>query len=110
MVPAAGSHQPGLRQRYSGGEVIFSHRDYAGIHFTGSTGVFRTSGRPWVKPEQLPVLSAHRWRDRRKDFIIAHSPTNAQVVTALTRGAFEYQGQNVSAVSRAYLPKACSRI
>lgn len=89
------------------GEVIFSHPDYAGIHFTGSTEVFqdlwRTMGQNLGKYKSYPRIVGETGG---KDFIIAHSSAVAQqVATALTRGAFEYQGQKCSAVSRAYLPQ-----
>lgn len=90
------------------GEVIFSHPHYAGIHFTGSTGVFQdlwqTMGKNLSLYRSYPRIVGETGG---KDFIIAHSSAAApQVVTALTRGAFEYQGQKCSAVSRAYLPKS----
>lgn len=89
------------------GEVIFSHPDYAGIHFTGSTEVFqdlwRTMGQNLGKYKSYPRIVGETGG---KDFIIAHSSAVAQqVAAALTRGAFEYQGQKCSAVSRAYLPQ-----
>ena len=90
------------------GDVIFSHPDYAGIHFTGSTGVFQHLWQVMGKN-----LSNYRSYPRvvgetgGKDFIIAHpSAVAQQISTALTRGAFEYQGQKCSAVSRAYLPES----
>ncbi|MCO6487158.1 MAG: L-glutamate gamma-semialdehyde dehydrogenase [Phaeodactylibacter sp.] len=90
------------------GEVIFPHPQYAGIHFTGSTGVFQNLWR--IMGENLGNYRSYPrvvGETGGKDFIIAHaSAVPAQVVTALTRGAFEYQGQKCSAVSRAYLPKS----
>lgn len=90
------------------GEVIFSHPDYAGIHFTGSTEVFQNLWR--IMGENLGNYRSYPrvvGETGGKDFIIAHSSAVvAQLVTALTRGAFEYQGQKCSAVSRAYLPKS----
>lgn len=88
------------------GEVIFNHPDFAGIHFTGSTGVFRdiwkTIGNNIAKYKSYPRIVGETGG---KDFILAH-PTAvvAEVVTALSRGAFEFQGQKCSAASRAYLP------
>ena len=88
------------------GDVILSHPDFAGIHFTGSTGVFRdiwkTTGNNINIYKTYPRIVGETGG---KDFIIAHKSANpAEVVTALSRGAFEYQGQKCSAASRAYLP------
>ncbi len=88
------------------GDVILNHPDFAGIHFTGSTEVFndiwKTVGTNIAKYKTYPRLVGVTGG---KDFIIAHpSAVPAQVVTGLTRGAFEYQGQKCSAASRAYIP------
>ncbi len=88
------------------GDIIFSHRDFAGIHFTGSTGVFqniwKTIGENIHKYRTYPRIVGETGG---KDFVLAHPSADADVVsTALVRGAFEYQGQKCSAVSRAYLP------
>ncbi len=88
------------------GEVCFSHREFAGIHFTGSTGVFnqmwKTIGENIPKYRTYPRIVGETGG---KDFVIAHSSADPQVVaTALLRGAFEYQGQKCSAASRAYIP------
>lgn len=88
------------------GEVIFNHRDFAGIHFTGSTGVFqdiwKTIGNNIHKYKTYPRIVGETGG---KDFVMAHSSAKANVVaTALLRGAFEYQGQKCSAASRAYIP------
>lgn len=88
------------------GEVCFSHRDFAGVHFTGSTGVFnhmwKTIGANVANYKSYPRIVGETGG---KDFVIAHSSADPQVVaTALLRGAFEYQGQKCSAASRAYLP------
>lgn len=88
------------------GEVIFNHPDFAGIHFTGSTGVFqdiwKTIGNNIHKYKTYPRIVGETGG---KDFILAHPSANAQeVITALSRGAFEYQGQKCSAASRAYIP------
>lgn len=89
------------------GDVIFSHPDFAGLHFTGSTGVFQTLWKEIA--ENLPNYKAYPrivGETGGKDFVIAHPSANAkQVATALSRGAFEYQGQKCSAASRAYIPK-----
>jgi 1-pyrroline-5-carboxylate dehydrogenase len=88
------------------GDVIFSHPDFAGIHFTGSTGVFqniwKTIGNNIHKFKTYPRIVGETGG---KDFVLAHSSADADVVsTALVRGAFEYQGQKCSAASRAYIP------
>lgn len=88
------------------GEVVFNHPDFAGIHFTGSTGVFNkmweTIGANMNKYKSYPRIVGETGG---KDFVIAHKSANPDVVvTALARGAFEYQGQKCSAASRAYLP------
>jgi len=88
------------------GETIFTHPDFAGIHYTGSTEVFqniwRTIGYNISNYKSYPRIVGETGG---KDFIIAHpsADTNA-LSTALVRGAFEYQGQKCSAVSRAYIP------
>ncbi len=89
------------------GEVIFKHRDFAGIHFTGSTGVFqqiwRTIGDNIMNYKSYPRIVGETGG---KDFVVAHESANAlQVATALSRGAFEFQGQKCSAASRAYISK-----
>lgn len=88
------------------GDVIFKHKDFAGLHFTGSTGVFR---HLWK--EIGDNISNYRSYPRivgetgGKDFIVAHkSAVAAEVATGISRGAFEYQGQKCSAASRAYVP------
>jgi 1-pyrroline-5-carboxylate dehydrogenase len=88
------------------GEVIFNHRDFAGIHFTGSTGVFqgmwKTIGENIQKYKSYPRIVGETGG---KDFVMVHKSANAkEVSTALSRGAFEYQGQKCSAASRAYIP------
>ena len=90
------------------GEVIFSHPDFTGLHFTGSTGVFQNLWKTIA--ENLPKYKSYPrivGETGGKDFVIAHPSANAkQVATALSRGAFEYQGQKCSAASRAYIPKS----
>lgn len=88
------------------GDVIFNHKDFAGLHFTGSTGVFRhfwkVIGENIAKYKTYPRIVGETGG---KDFIIAHSSANVdEVATAIIRGAFEYQGQKCSAASRVYLP------
>ncbi len=95
---------------YSGGretgEVVFNHPDFGGIHFTGSTEVFqgfwKTIGNNIATYKSYPRIVGETGG---KDFVLAHPSANpAAVVTALSRGAFEYQGQKCSAASRAYIP------
>ena len=88
------------------GDVIFKHKQFAGLHFTGSTGVFRhlwkEIGNNLDKYRNYPRIVGETGG---KDFVIAHkSASPAEVATALSRGAFEYQGQKCSAASRAYVP------
>ncbi len=88
------------------GDVIFNHRDFAGIHFTGSTGVFqgmwKTIGANIQKYKSYPRIVGETGG---KDFIMVHKSADAkQVSTAMARGAFEYQGQKCSAASRCYIP------
>lgn len=88
------------------GKVCFNHRDFAGVHFTGSTGVFNnmweTIGKNMANYKSYPRIVGETGG---KDFVIAHRSANVDaVVTALLRGAFEYQGQKCSAASRAYIP------
>jgi 1-pyrroline-5-carboxylate dehydrogenase len=88
------------------GEVCFKHRDFAGIHFTGSTGVFntiwKTIGENINKYRSYPRIVGETGG---KDFVLVHREADVDVVvTALARGAFEFQGQKCSAASRAYLP------
>jgi len=88
------------------GDVIFNHPDFAGIHFTGSTGVFqhiwKTIGGNIHKYKSYPRIVGETGG---KDFVIAHKSANPKAVAVgLVRGAFEYQGQKCSAASRAYIP------
>ena len=88
------------------GEVVFNHKDFAGLHFTGSTKVFKeiwkNIGNNIDKYKSFPRIVGETGG---KDFIIAHESANAQeVATGISRGAFEYQGQKCSAASRAYIP------
>jgi 1-pyrroline-5-carboxylate dehydrogenase len=92
----------------SAGDIIFNHPDFAGIHFTGSTGVFqriwKTIGENIAKYKTYPRLVGETGG---KDFVVAHSSANPkQVAVALSRGAFEFQGQKCSAASRAYIPSS----
>ena len=88
------------------GEVVFRHPDFAGLHFTGSTEVFRhlwsEIGANIATYKTYPRIVGETGG---KDFVIAHESACAnQVATALLRGAFEFQGQKCSAASRAYMP------
>lgn len=89
------------------GEVIFRHRDFAGIHFTGSTGVFqqiwKTIGENIALYGSYPRIVGETGG---KDFVMVHESADPKAVaTNLVRGAFEYQGQKCSAASRAYVPR-----
>jgi 1-pyrroline-5-carboxylate dehydrogenase len=89
-------------------DVALAHPQLAGIHFTGSTGVFhklwRTVGDNIASYRGYPRLVGETGG---KDFVIAHPSADvAALRTALTRGAFEYQGQKCSAASRAYVPRS----
>ncbi|GAB4328677.1 MAG: L-glutamate gamma-semialdehyde dehydrogenase [Flammeovirgaceae bacterium] len=88
------------------GDVIFNHADFAGIHFTGSTGVFQriwqTIGQNIHKYKTYPRIVGETGG---KDFILAHKSADAKALaTAISRGAFEFQGQKCSAASRVYIP------
>ena len=87
-------------------EVVFNHKDFAGIHFTGSTEVFQniwqTIGNNIHKYRSYPRIVGETGG---KDFIMAHKSAEAKsLAVAISRGAFEYQGQKCSAASRAYIP------
>ena len=89
------------------GATCFSHPDFAGVHFTGSTGVFnymwKQIGENIPKYKTYPRIVGETGG---KDFVMVHPTADVDtVVTALARGSFEYQGQKCSAASRAYLPK-----
>ncbi|MBN1118206.1 MAG: L-glutamate gamma-semialdehyde dehydrogenase [Bacteroidales bacterium] len=89
-------------------DTVLDHPDFAGIHFTGSTGVFQSIwekiGKNIKKYKSYPRIVGETGG---KDFVFVHESANMkQVITALTRGAFEYQGQKCSAASRAYIPKS----
>ena len=87
------------------GDVVFKHKDFSGLHFTGSTAVFRhlwkTIGENLENYKSYPRIVGETGG---KDFVVAHSSANTKAVTTgLIRGAFEYQGQKCSAASRAYI-------
>ena len=88
------------------GDICFNHRDFAGVHFTGSTGVFQTMwktiGGNIAKYRSYPRIVGETGG---KDFVMVHPSADVDAVVAgLARGAFEFQGQKCSAASRAYLP------
>ncbi|MBV4358484.1 L-glutamate gamma-semialdehyde dehydrogenase [Pinibacter aurantiacus] len=88
------------------GEICFNHPEFAGVHFTGSTGVFntmwKTIGENMSRYKSYPRIVGETGG---KDFVVAHKSANPDAVaTALARGAFEFQGQKCSAASRAYIP------
>lgn len=90
------------------GKEIFSHKEFAGVHFTGSTWTFNAFWSEMAK--NLPTYRSYPkvvGETGGKDFVMVHPSANPQqVAVALVRGAFEYQGQKCSAASRAYLPKS----
>jgi 1-pyrroline-5-carboxylate dehydrogenase len=90
------------------GDIIFNHPEFAGIHFTGSTGVFRhiwqTIGTNIAKYRSYPRIVGETGG---KDFILAHSSAQVDALVAgIIRGAFEFQGQKCSAASRVYIPQS----
>ncbi len=90
------------------GEMVLSHKDLAGIHFTGSNATFNTLWKG-VADNLSNYVSYPKivGETGGKDFIFVHNSANSQeVATAIVRGAYEYQGQKCSAASRAYIPKS----
>ncbi|RYM36105.1 L-glutamate gamma-semialdehyde dehydrogenase [Brumimicrobium glaciale] len=87
-------------------DVVFKHKDFAGLHFTGSTGVFRTLWKTIANNiENYKSYPRIVGETGGKDFIMVHPSSKADMVaTAIARGAFEFQGQKCSAASRAYVP------
>lgn len=90
------------------GDVVFKHKEFAGLHFTGSTGVFRhlwkEIGENIANYRSYPRIVGETGG---KDFVMVHASANAdEVATALSRGSFEFQGQKCSAASRAYIPQS----
>lgn len=93
------------------GDVCFNHSEFAGVHFTGSTGVFnqmwKIIGANTPNYKSYPRIVGETGG---KDFVVAHPSADADVVaTALLRGAFEYQGQKCSAASRCYIPESLAK-
>jgi len=90
------------------GKAVLSHKDLAGIHFTGSNNTLNSLWRG-ITENLSDYVSYPRivGETGGKDFIFAHKSANpVEVATAIVRGAFEYQGQKCSAVSRVYIPKS----
>jgi 1-pyrroline-5-carboxylate dehydrogenase len=90
------------------GDIIFSHADFAGLHFTGSTKVFQgmwtTIGKNISKYKSYPRIVGETGG---KDFILAHPSADPKALAvAMVRGAFEFQGQKCSAASRVYVPQS----
>ena len=88
--------------------VALTHRDLAGIHFTGSTATFQhlwaTIGSGIANYRSYPRIVGETGG---KDFVFAHPSADPDVLTtALIRGAYEYQGQKCSAASRSYIPRS----
>ncbi|HEX6736724.1 MAG TPA: L-glutamate gamma-semialdehyde dehydrogenase, partial [Vicinamibacteria bacterium] len=89
-------------------DVLLSHRDLAGVHFTGSTGVFnsmwKTIGENMSRYRSYPRIVGETGG---KDFIVAHASADpGALAVAVARGGYEYQGQKCSAVSRVYVPRS----
>ena len=89
-------------------DVLLSHRDLAGVHFTGSTDVFnhmwKTIGASMSSYRSYPRIVGETGG---KDFILAHPSADVEALaTAIVRGGFEFQGQKCSAVSRIYVPRS----
>lgn len=92
----------------AGADTVLHHPDFAGIHFTGSTGVFQSVwkkiGENIYRYKSYPRIVGETGG---KDFIFAdHTADRQALVVAMVRGAFEYQGQKCSAASRAYIPRS----
>jgi 1-pyrroline-5-carboxylate dehydrogenase len=106
LPPGVINFVPGEASAVSG--VVLTHPDLAGVHFTGSTGVFNsmweTIGKNMNRYRSYPRIVGETGG---KDFIVAHPSADARAVAvAIVRGGYEYQGQKCSAASRAYIPKS----
>ncbi len=106
MPPGVINFVPGDAAMIS--DALLSHRDLAGVHFTGSTGVFnsmwKTIGANMNRSRTYPRIVGETGG---KDFIVAHPSADAQALAvAIARGGYEYQGQKCSAASRVYVPKS----
>jgi 1-pyrroline-5-carboxylate dehydrogenase len=89
------------------GDIVFKHKDFAGLHFTGSTGVFKHLWKEiGANIDHYRAYPRVVGETGGKDFILAHPSANAEeVAVGIARGAFEFQGQKCSAASRAYIPQ-----
>jgi len=90
------------------GDIVFNHKDFAGLHFTGSTvafqSMYKTIGANISNYKTYPRIVGETGG---KDFIVVHNSADVEaVVTGMIRGAFEFQGQKCSAASRAYVPQS----
>jgi 1-pyrroline-5-carboxylate dehydrogenase len=106
MPPGVVNFVPGNAVTIS--ETVLTHRDLAGVHFTGSTEVFnamwKTIGESMSGYRSYPRIVGETGG---KDFIVAHASADAQALAvAIARGGFEYQGQKCSAASRVYVPRS----
>jgi 1-pyrroline-5-carboxylate dehydrogenase len=106
LPPGVVNFVPGDAAQVS--DVLLHHRDLAGIHFTGSTGVFNmmwsTVGQNIGKYRSYPRIVGETGG---KDFIVAHASADPQALAvAIVRGGYEYQGQKCSAASRVYVPRS----
>ena len=106
MPPGVINFVPGDAAEIS--NVLLSHRELAGVHFTGSTGVFnsmwKTIGANMSQYATYPRIVGETGG---KDFIVAHPSADPQsLAVAIARGGFEYQGQKCSAASRVYIPRS----
>ena len=88
-------------------EIVMDNSNFAGIHFTGSTSIFKTFWKKiGLNIEKYKTYPKIVGETGGKDFIVAHKSANyKEVATAIIRGAFEFQGQKCSAASRAYISK-----
>ncbi|HEY5547097.1 MAG TPA: L-glutamate gamma-semialdehyde dehydrogenase [Gemmatimonadaceae bacterium] len=106
LPPGVVNFVPGDAVKIS--DAVLSHRDLAGVHFTGSTSVFnsmwKTIGATMGRYRTYPRIVGETGG---KDFIIAHPSADPQALAvAIARGGFEYQGQKCSAASRVYIPRS----
>ena len=106
LPPGVINFVPGNARTVS--DVVLDHRDLAGVHFTGSTGVFNsmwsTIGAGMARYRSYPRIVGETGG---KDFIVAHASADPQALAVgVVRGAFEYQGQKCSAASRVYVPRS----
>jgi 1-pyrroline-5-carboxylate dehydrogenase len=106
LPPGVINFVPGNAREIS--DALLSHRDLAGVHFTGSTEVFnsmwKTIGESMSRYRSYPRIVGETGG---KDFIVAHASADpAALAVAIVRGGYEYQGQKCSAVSRVYVPRS----